>query len=87
LALAGAAGAAGKVTGAAAALTGLRLVAGVVLLRGALTGVLEVGAALEAALAAGLAAALTAGWAVRACVDVVALDAAELDESFMENQP
>jgi hypothetical protein len=24
---------------------------------------------------------------VRACVDVVALDAAELDESFMENQP
>jgi hypothetical protein len=68
-------------------LTGLRLVAGVALLRGALTGILEVGTAFEAALAEALAAGLAAGWSVRAGVDVVALGAAGVDASFMENQP
>ena len=80
LALAGEAGAADGVTGAAAALIGLRLGADVALLRGAFTGILEAGAALEAVLVGGL----TAGFFV--CFRVV-VARAEVDESFMENQP
>ena len=83
LAFAGAAGEAGSLTGAAAASTGLLLVAGVALLRGALTEILEVGSAFEAA----LAEALAAGWSVGAGVEEVVLGAAGVEESFMENKP
>jgi hypothetical protein len=85
LALVGAAGEAGGLTGAAMALNGLRLGAGLALLRGALTGILEVGTAFEAALAEALAAGLAAGCSVRAGVDVVALGTAGVDASLMEN--
>ena len=87
LALAGAVGAAVGATGATAALTGLRLGAGLALLRGAFTGILELGAALEAALAAGLAAALTAGLSVCVGVIEVVFGTAGVDASFMKNQP
>lgn len=84
LALAGAAGMAVGATGAAAALTGLRLGTELALLRGAFTGILELGAALEAALAAGLVVALTAGLSVCAGVVEVVLGTAGVDASFMK---
>ena len=88
LALAGAAGAtATGVAGADVVLTGWRLAAGLALLRGAFTGILEVEAALDAALAAGLAAVLTAGLSVCAgevVVVLLVLGTAGVDASFMK---
>ena len=88
LVLAGAAGAgvAIGVTWAAAVLTDFCLGAGLALLSGAFTGILEVDSALEAALVAGLAGALTAGLSVCAGVVKVLLGTAEVDASFMKNQ-
>ena len=86
LALAGAAGAAGRVTGAAAALTGLRLVAGVVLLRGALTGVLAVGAAFLAGVVERFEAAFTADLAEGAVLSALVFVAVGEDKLFTVSQ-
>jgi len=87
LALAGAAGAAGGVTGAVAVLTGLRLgAAEAALLRGAFTGILETGAAFLAGLAEGFAAAFTADLAECAVLSALVFVAAGEDKLFTVSQ-